>query len=110
MTYAHLTDAEIYIEIANRLGYIVLEDAPNWPGNIADAYQLEDSVPEEGRERYAEILAGVVEPNAVVFTDAIYTTPRSKMNAYQFCYALAHATPRQRCEAWLMWDDERRER
>ena len=89
---------------------LIGSDCPNWPGNIADAYQLEESVPEEGRERYAEILAGLIDAGANTSLEEGEVSLNVDANVLTFCYALAHATPRQRCEAWLMLDDERRGR
>lgn len=65
------------------------DDATDWPRSIADAWTLEAEIPEDQRIAYSNILYEIVR------VDDNYT------NGLR--WALAHATPEQRCRAWLAW-------
>ena len=62
---------------------------PNWPTSIADAWELEEELNPSERSGYAVELLEIVGCNAQTVTD--------------YDWALIHATPRQRCEAYLAW-------
>ena len=67
---------------------------PFYPRSIEAAYALEDEVPEDQQEIYAQFLVNII------FRDT---------DKYVSTYRKAHATPRQRCEAWLAWTQQRGE-
>jgi len=61
---------------------------PDWPHSIADAYALEDEIPdEESRSDYTIILRKVI----------------LKEKGWRTDFDYIHATPEQRCRAWVMW-------
>ena len=62
------------------------------PANrIEDAWELEESVPEEGRKHYGIYLLKIVDPeNSWTFNN----------------WGICHASPRQRTEAWVRWMEQ----
>jgi hypothetical protein len=60
---------------------------PNWPGEIGAAWALEESIPELYRGAYIRELCKVLGFD----------------NFQPILWDLTHATPRQRCEAYLAW-------
>jgi hypothetical protein len=60
---------------------------PDWTRNIAAAYALEESIPEDQRTAYVTRLIEVIRGNR----PAVCT------------WDVAHATPEQRCRAYLAW-------
>lgn len=63
--------------------------APNYPEDIAAAWELEGEIPLDQVERYVLELTRVINDK-----DDISTSQR---------WQLIHATPRERCLAWLAW-------
>lgn len=67
----------------------MLRTVPNWPDDIAAVYCLESEIPENERARYVDCLHTVI------------SEFRTTWGASG--WELAHATPPQRCLAWLIW-------
>lgn len=65
-------------------------DPPNWPRDVAAAFELEDEIPESERLRYTDCLIRV-----------IYGEAPLKGRIWD----IAHATPEQRCRAYLAWKE-----
>lgn len=61
-------------------------DMPDFAGDIAAAYAMEEAIPEGKRHAYVEALTVIVEG-------------AQRLNAWQTGWALLHATPEQRCRA-----------
>lgn len=97
-----LPDDVILVPDGWRDEVIFFRDTSNWLGNIADAWAMEESIPEDRRERYAEILAGIVDDTVFFYDAEVEFDPGEGMTPREFAFALSHATPRQKCEAWLM--------
>lgn len=71
-------------------------EPPNWPADIAAAWELEGEVPEDEHEIYARILNGIV--------NRWYDSALERgENVEHQRYYLIHAAPLQRCKAWLAW-------
>lgn len=68
---------------------------PDWPNDIAAAFELENGIPEDQRHEYAEILGGIVGRIATERVDTVLVMVSP--------WNLAHATAEQRCYAWLRW-------
>lgn len=60
--------------------------------NIAQAFEAEEMVPEDGRHTYGEILSMEVCGHGG--------------SDFQECWDIAHATPLQRCTALLSWKEK----
>jgi hypothetical protein len=70
-----------------------VRELPDWPANIADAWELEGeitTIPE--KRRYINFLIDVC--------------TWSEWGATDFYWALIHAPAEQRCRAWLLWKRE----
>lgn len=63
---------------------------PNWPTDIAAAWELEVEIPEVDQAFYSQRLGEIIDPN--------------KDNCLRW-WDLIHATAEQRCRAWLMWKE-----
>jgi hypothetical protein len=72
-----------------------LEKLPDWPCDIAAAWELEDEIPEDQRNDYARRLAKII----------LDDWPMFKTGANVMWWSLAHATPEQRCRAYLAWQE-----
>ena len=79
-------------EIANEnwIGDIMLE-VPHWPTSIADAWELEEELNPSERNEYGGWLSAIAD-----YTQTIA----------DYDWTLIHATPLQRCQAWLLWRNE----
>jgi hypothetical protein len=110
--FLQLTDENIQYRICEKMGWIPKEiyidntkkneivwthptsghwvsRIPNWVENISDAYELEEGIPEDDRGFYIYYLALILGNDIAIVND----------------WYLIHATPRQRCLAWLMWKE-----
>jgi len=65
------------------------DDIPNWPVNIADAWELEEEVPTEKRSEYTQELDKIIHGNFKPYHPSKWD--------------LLHASPRDRCLAYLEW-------
>ena len=65
---------------------------PNWPENISDTWELEDEIPGNQINDYAEILDRIVHDEFKPY--------------YPSKWDLLHASPRQRCLAWIEWKEK----
>jgi hypothetical protein len=96
------TDDEIMALVFQNKDYF--SALPNWPTDIGAAWALEESIPEGERGKYAQKLVDVIFQGAVeVYNSAIEVNVHLDVDGEGVVYALAHATPRQRCEAYLAW-------
>jgi hypothetical protein len=113
--YETYSDEALSLEIAKREGWVV-KDCPSWinPGShrlmwylpehgfegehpsyatdVSVIWELEDKIPEDNRGDYTVLLRALIS-----------STTDHAVTAWEF----AHATPRQRCIAWLVWQDEK---
>jgi len=62
---------------------------PNYPESIADCYDLEDEIPEDQRMEYIRQLTLIIKTE---YGDKPFNL-----------WTLAHATPAQRCNAYIAW-------
>lgn len=111
MDYDALSDDEIRLAIARRVGYTNLKVrwsnltgilrmrknwgfmlVPNWTASVSEVWELEETIAPEYREAYCQALTRVVNRQ----TGDTLDNQR---------WALIHATPRQRCIAWLEASD-----
>lgn len=104
MDYSKMTDDELRIKIAEAKGWrhksrnvwinpIGFEDTPkDWPYEIADAWELESEIADA-----VEQWSYTNELIRIVYSTLLVDRCQS--------FAFAHATPRQRCEAWLSWKE-----
>jgi hypothetical protein len=99
-----MTNNELRHKIAEVKGWIVQESLtelwyldeidrwqiiPNWPVNIADAWELEEEVPTEKRSEYTQELDKIIHGNFKPYHPSKWD--------------LLHASPRDRCLAYLEW-------
>jgi hypothetical protein len=68
-------------------------DAPDWPRDIAAAYELEAEIPEDQRKAYTGELIAVI----------AHDCKEAGINSNYWMYF--HATPEQRCRAYLAWKE-----
>jgi hypothetical protein len=66
----------------------------NWSRDIADAFELEDEIPEDQRREYVANLCRIVLEDCVNPDDE-----------HPLTWLTVHATPEQRCRAWLAWQE-----
>ena len=64
---------------------------PDYPCDLEATYQLEESIPESGRDYYNSILWYLIAGNDPLCTHL---------------FELIHATAEQRSRAWLIWKEE----
>lgn len=65
------------------------DPVPDWPNDIAAAWDLEEELPDDARQDYADRLAEIIECEGLL--------------DFEYWFKMAHATAKQRCEAWLAW-------
>ena len=110
---------ELRIKIAELLGWTDIRDDPfgeglygflqdrqtsylsDWTNKIEDAYQLEDEIPEDQRPIYVKALYDLVKPDLT----GIDFNNRDELDRANnnYTWSLIHATPEQRCRAWVAW-------
>ncbi|CAK0753303.1 hypothetical protein CCP3SC15_1930008 [Gammaproteobacteria bacterium] len=74
-------------------GEVRTRQIPNWPIEIAAAWELEDTLPDDNaRYEYTRLLTWVINRIEPYVTDQRFM--------------LIHATPLLRARAWLMWKTE----
>jgi len=73
----------------------------DWTNKIEDAYQLEDEIPEDQRPIYVKALYDLVKPDLT----GIDFNNRDELDRANnnYTWSLIHATPEQRCRAWVAW-------
>jgi hypothetical protein len=76
-------------EILDLVDY--LDSVPDWPNDIAAACELEDEIPNDQRYPYIRELVLIVAPSGNFY------------KLTEIYWRLTHATPEQRCHAWLAW-------
>ena len=64
-------------------------EAPNWPTSIADVWELVEEIPVDQHGKYILELVKIITRDCKSIPD--------------YMWQIAHATPRQRCEAYLAW-------
>lgn len=90
----------------NKVDYWVLPEGwttsvlPDWPSNIADAWELESEIPETDFERYANYLEYVVAHD----TKTLFRIGQDG-KGHVHTFFMIHATAEQRSRAWLMWKE-----
>jgi hypothetical protein len=85
-----------------RLNYSV----PDWTGDIAESYQLESEISETERGVYLMALYQIVKPDPTgVNFDSQEDVDRANND---YMWSLVHATPEQRCRAWLAWKESKK--
>ena len=125
MTYANLTDEQIRKTVAERLGLDPegnaakvgcpvtswLEwNAPNWPSNIADAYQLVEDLHSKNFDVNIDLLAKwKLESGNYKYRVEIRQELPDSIEIY-FYRVFAATAARAISEAWLMMMEEREER
>ena len=75
---------------------------PDYPNDISAAYELEDSIPEDQRIGYLDKLFEILDTDLkeLVLYDGVYWA------SYKTIWAIAHATPEQRCRAYIAWTEK----
>lgn len=88
---------DIFVENGRHIGshsvFGRLKPIPNYPNDIAAAYELEESVPILERDEYVSILWHVI----FFRTDNDLSKPG---------FYVIHATAEQRSRAWLIWSEQ----
>lgn len=69
-------------------------EPPHWETSIADVWQLEANIPEGQRLEYAKCLHTIIINVPVPYVPA------------GFFWEIIHASPADRCRAYLMWKEE----
>lgn len=105
-----LTDDELRVVIAERLGWHQIEirqtgtiiglpphdeygcydRVPNWPTDIAAVWELEGAIPEDRRRDYLKALSDIA------------VDRRRLPDWHIWAWEMSRATPRQRCEAYVL--------
>jgi hypothetical protein len=70
---------------------ILYADIPNWPRDMTAAYELEAEIPEDQRKAYTSELIAVIARDC----------KKAGVNSDYWMYF--HATPEQRCRAYIQW-------
>jgi hypothetical protein len=70
-------------------------ELPDWTRSWDDVMTLESEIPEDQRNDYARRLAKII----------LDDWPMFKTGANVMWWSLAHATPEQRCRAYLAWKE-----
>jgi hypothetical protein len=83
-----------------------LDSVPDWTGNIADAWELEDELPDDGRQQYLMSLYRLITPEILGGVPDNPTQAEIDKANNDYIWALVHATPEQRCRAYLAWKEE----
>jgi hypothetical protein len=75
-----------------------LDDEDNWTTDITAAWELESEIPEDQRREYVTCLGEIIMHDNPIGAraDSIY-------------WSFAHATPEQRCRAYLAWRESQQQ-
>ena len=77
---------------------LVTFELPDWPNDIAAAFELVGEIPDDvGRRSFVGFL--------MQLTWTEFYQEDEPFPTLMDCWRLAHATPRQICEAWIGWKD-----
>jgi len=99
-----LSKGWVYSEDDTGYWVLVSLEGCRWPTSIADAWDLEEEIPRDEDEwtRYTRKLNGIVMDRPDAMMSAEYgDDAHDGLHVFQ----LIHATPRERCLAWLAWKE-----
>lgn len=90
-------------QMTNGIKYQIHQNIPDWPNDIAAAYALEAELTPDQRTRYIERLTALLtEDDVQIFISSIKINPFTDWDGWRYAFVLAHATPEQRCRAYLL--------
>lgn len=86
--FSTMTDAEVNRAVKKAMGYTSTGGLFSPVNRLTDTWEMEESIPEDEQDTYAQILCEEV---------------IGKVNVW--AWSQIRATPRQRCEAFLAWHE-----